>query len=505
MAVEYSIEVCRKLEETFRQAGLSRPMRISRYDAGAELTFDITDIEQANSAQVRLKVERFVGGGFAGQVYKVRILSINAENTPVESLKPGGFYAMKILIPPSGFSLFFRNMLYWLGFQGPFQLQVNPAATRAGALWQKFIRQAAKIRFGDEKTVADIYATFVDRGLGSCGELSEWINGRTWQLEVDDRMDLLKRWRKGGTVNAQQLGSAEYREKLLFMREFVRLLHEMGAYEFARQYEWTTCKSQPNCLKPIDGESEPTTALTAVDFRAGLALLPFLPMSPGDFKLIIKGIMRGSLVQFDRGSLDKLKLFINKHSEGFGYMPRLDRMLGELKANEDIYRNSVLDITHNHIRLFYSRPLWATILGSAVTGWKTRNLIDQRWESKLRGNGLLTILFFVMGLVPFLGKFIRRLWARPDWREHYAKILTSSVYFKLAVRAKIAEKVILWHRAGRIDAACSLAISESFGKLLVHLPFSLLPAGLHKFLTDFRYAKERLAYFIVRPVKLYFN
>ncbi|MHC4126345.1 MAG: hypothetical protein ACYSRR_07845, partial [Planctomycetota bacterium] len=406
MAVEYSIEVCRKLEETFRQAGLSRPMRISRYDAGAELTFDITDIEQANSAQVRLKVERFVGGGFAGQVYKVRILSINAENTPVESLKPGGFYAMKILIPPSGFSLFFRNMLYWLGFQGPFQLQVNPAATRAGALWQKFIRQAAKIRFGDEKTVADIYATFVDRGLGSCGELSEWINGRTWQLEVDDRMDLLKRWRKGGTVNAQQLGSAEYREKLLFMREFVRLLHEMGAYEFARQYEWTTCKSQPNCLKPIDGESEPTTALTAVDFRAGLALLPFLPMSPGDFKLIIKGIMRGSLVQFDRGSLDKLKLFINKHSEGFGYMPRLDRMLGELKANEDIYRNSVLDITHNHIRLFYSRPLWATILGSAVTGWKTRNLIDQRWQSKLRGNGLLTILFFVMGLVPFLGKFI---------------------------------------------------------------------------------------------------
>ena len=104
---------------------------------------------------------------------------------------------MKILVPPSGFSTFFRNFLYWVGFQGPFQLQVNPAAARAGALWQKFIRRAAKIRFGDENTIVDIHATFVDEKIGSCGELSEWVDGRTWRLEVDDRMDLLRRWAKG--------------------------------------------------------------------------------------------------------------------------------------------------------------------------------------------------------------------------------------------------------------------------------------------------------------------
>lgn len=37
MAVEYSVEVCRTLEEKFRAAGLHRPMRVARYDAGTEL------------------------------------------------------------------------------------------------------------------------------------------------------------------------------------------------------------------------------------------------------------------------------------------------------------------------------------------------------------------------------------------------------------------------------------------------------------------------------------
>jgi hypothetical protein len=95
-----------------------------------------------------------VGGGFAGQVYRVKILRI--EGAQIAGLEAGGSYAMKILIPPSGFSRRFRDLLYWIGFQGPFQLQVNPAAARAGALWQKVIRRGARIRFGDERAVVDI-------------------------------------------------------------------------------------------------------------------------------------------------------------------------------------------------------------------------------------------------------------------------------------------------------------------------------------------------------------
>ncbi len=478
MSKEYSVEVCRELEAGFHTAKLHRPMRISRYDAGTVLTYDVSGVGRAETAKVHLVVEKFVGGGFAGQVYRVQVTGI--EGT-IDGLEAGKVYAIKILIPPSGFSRLFRNVLYWIGFQGPFQLQVNPTAARAGALWQKLIRRGARIQFGDENAVVDIYGTFVDDKQGSCGELREWVEGRTWRLEVDDRLDLLKKWRRGEKVDEQQVGSPEYRAKRKFMSEFVGLLHDMGAYEFARQYEWSTCKSQPNALKRHGTDDDPSGGLVAVDFRAGLALLPFLPMSPGDFKLIFKGLMRGSLVQFDRGNIAKLEAFMQAHGEEFANM---HEMLEDLKASEQLYRNSIPDVTHNHIRLLYSQKLWSTILDSAVTGWKVRNLVDEQHERKFRSSKVLTLLFFAIGLIPFLGKFIRRIWGRADRRKHYAAMLTNWDYFKRAIRGRIAEKVIVWHRAGRVDAEKAPKVAAGVLCFLCHLPLSVLPAGLHRILTD---------------------
>jgi len=501
MAAEYSVDICNKLSERFRAAGLHRRPRVTRYDAGAELVYEITEVSGANKAEVRLIVEKFIGGGFAGQVYRVKVLEIGSQG-PVGGIEVGGIYAMKILIPPSAFSRLFRNVLYWVGFQGPFQLQCNPAAARAGAIWQKFIRRAAKIRFGDESSVVDIHATFIDGNLGSCGELSEWVDGRTWRLEVDDHLDLLRAWYKGREVDEQQLGSAEYRAKRRFMAEFVKLLHDMGAHEFARQYEWSTCKSQPNCLKRVGTDDDPQAGLVAVDFRAGLALLPFLPMSPGDFKLIFAGLKRGSLVQFDRGSISTLERFVEAHAGEFADM---QQMLEELKSCERIYRDSVPDITHNHVRLLYDGDLWRTMFSSAVSGWKVRNIIDEKHEDKFRSCKISIMLFFVIGLIPFLGKVIRRVWAHAGWRAHYTAMLTSWDYFKRALDARIAEKVIDWHRAGRVDEQCAVKMSESLLLFLCHLPLSILPAGLHRFLTDGDFRREKLVYIFVRPVRLYFN
>ena len=502
MAKEYSLQVIRKLREEFGQCALHRPMRTARYEPGAGLAYDVTGVGQTGTARVHLVVEDFAGGGFAGQVYRVKILSIEAGDGPIEGLEVGRVYAMKILVPPSWFSRLFRNMLYWVGFQGPFQLQVNPAAARAGAIWQKLIRRGAKIRFGDESKVVDIYATFVDARLGSCGELCEWVDGRTWQLEVDDHLDSLKRWWRGKAVDQQQLGSPEYRAKRQFMREFVKLLNDMGAYEFARQYEWWTCKSQPNCLKRTDTEGDPSGGLVAVDFRAGLALLPFLPMSPGDFKLILKGLFRGSLVQFDRGSIARLQRFIEQNSEEFADSKKL---LDELKDVESVYRNSVPDITHNHVKLFYSKKLWSTMLDSAVTGWKVRNFIDEEHEQKFRNSTASTLLFYIIGAIPFFGKLIRRIWARPDWRSHYKAMLTSPGYLLRAVRGRMAEKVIAWHRAGRLDDQRAPKVAGSLVRFLCHLPLSILPAGLHRFLSDRVFFKDKIHYIFVRPIKLYFS
>ncbi|MGA1839309.1 MAG: hypothetical protein ACMUIU_01680 [bacterium] len=502
MQTGYSPEVYRELEKKLLDAQLYRPMSVSRYEAGDRLNYEITDLICGNRGKVCLVIDKFIGGGFAGQVYRVILLDIETESDSMPGLREGGVYAMKILIPPTAFSRLFRNTLYWIGFQGPFQLQVNPIAARAGALWQKFIRRGAKICFGDETTVVDIYATFIDSALGSCGELSEWIDGRTWRLEVDDHVDLLSRWRKGKDLDDKDLGSPEYRAKHSFMYKFVDLLHNMGCHEFARQYEWYTCKSQPNCLKRKNNEGSASDGLVAVDFRAGLALLPFLPMSPGDFKLIAEGICRGSLVQFDRGDVDKLEQFVNKHSDEFTDMQPL---LEELKQNEMAYRDSVPDITHNHFRLLYSSRLWSTMLGSAVTVWKIRNLVDETGQEKLKDNKSLILLFLVIGFIPLIGRFLRRIWGHENWRRHYLGIMTNYKYLRRTLKAKIAEMCIGWLRAGRIDERNAIKVSESIWRFSLHLPLSILPVGLHRFLTDPQYARDRIIYFTVRPVRLYFN
>ncbi len=505
MAIEYSIETCKQLQEAFKAANLHRPMRITHYDAGTELEYEMTPVEPGPTATVRFAIEKFVGGGFAGQVYKVKLLTITLDGQSCDNwmaLQLGKTYAVKILIPPSKGSLFFRNFLYAVGFQAPFQLQVNPTAARAGALWQKFIRAAAQIHFDDPQCINDIHATFVDSTLGSCGEISDWVEGRTWRLEVDDRVDQLKRWRKGKTVDENILGSLEYRSKYQFMTEFVKLLGDLGAHEFARQYEWTTCKSQPNCLKRTDTNDDPTAGLIGVDFRAGLALLPFLPMSPGDFKLIGKGLKRGSLVQFDRGDLGTLEQYLNDHPQALAALPAGKQMLEELKTCESIYRDSIPDITHNHVRLLYDGKLYKQLFDSAVTGWQTRSLIDSDKIDSFKSCKCKTLLFFLLGLIPILGRVTRKIWAKADWRKHYGNILTSFDYFKRAFKGRMAEKLINWHRDGRVDSDKALRLSDSVVGFCLHLPLSILPAGLHRFLTDPTILKDKLYFLFIRPYKL---
>jgi len=503
MTALYSLKLCKELEEGYHSLNLHRPAPVSRYEEGELLIYDIEPAIADGSqkkCRAEMRVERFVGGGFAGQVYKVRIENLEPQGIP--GLAVGETYALKILIPPSTFSKFFRDALYAIGFQGSFQLQCNPAAARSGALWQKFIRRAARVKFGDERMVNDVHGIFIDKTLGSMGEISNWIAGRTWRLEIDERMDLLSRWARGARVDETKLGSPEYRSKKRFMADFVSLLHDIGAHEFARQYEWSTWKSQPNCLKLLETDSEPSGGLVAVDFRSGLALLPFLPMSPGDVALIIKGFARGSIVQFDRGDIKKLEAFMASHPEQFKDM---NGMLDELKAAEAIYRDSVADITHNHVRLLTSGRLWKTMLDSAITGWSIGGVVDAAGEQALRKNRLKTVLFSLVGCVPVAGRIIRRLWAHERWRRHYRRLVTSSQYFGRAVKGKMLESAIAWHRADRIDEHKTRAVASSFGSFLLHSCLSPLPVGFHKFLTDWKYAHDRIDYIFIRPFRLFFN
>ena len=549
MAVAYSVETCQQLERTFNEAGVLRPLRLERYEPGTELTYQVTGVVPATQASVRLAVERFVGGGFAGQVYRVNVLAI--EGGPIAGLAAGGTCAMKILIPPAAGAVRFRNLIYALGYQAPFSLQVNPDAARAGALWQKFIRRAAGIEWGNESAVVDIMATFVDPRMGSCGELSEWLDGRSWHFEVDDNLAARARWNVRDELIQEGVGSPEYRAKKAFMARLVDLFHRLGAHELARQYEWWTCKSQPNVLKRRSAEGRPDEGLTAVDFRAGLALLAWLPMSPGDVKLIAQGLAhRGTLVQFDRGDIGRLSTYVALHRGQFDDMAEA---LDELKSSDQAYRQSQLDITHHHVRLLGDGQLWHNVLEGARRAWQVTNTTDAAATTRLRSSRFLTVLFALFGVGRGLGTIamslalaaavvfaagaivpkwretclpwaqmaalmavaagtiklaaglLRSLWGRGDLRRHYGRMVSSLGYFTRAMRAHRAEALIRWYRAGRVSSAKALSLVASPVRFAAHSLAAVLPAGPHRVLTDWPYALGRVKFFITRPIHLYFN
>ena len=520
----YSDDVVRELKGRFCAESLFRPLRLRRYEPGEILGYDILAVWPRRPARVKLAVERHVGGGYAGQVYRVRVLEIEAPEGPVEGLVPGGVCALKILLPVSGFGRFIRNLLYGIGFQAPFSLQSLAAAGRSQALWQKFIRRAAKIELEAEAAVVDIHATLLDPSLGSYGELSEWVDGRMWRLEVDADLDARRRSRPGDPDSGA--GSPEYKTKRFFMDRLVRLFREVGAEELARQYEWWSLKSQPNAMKRTASDPDPRAGLVAVDFRAGMALLPFLPECPADVKLIFRGFLRGRFVQFDKGDVDKLETYMDAHTPDFTDMREA---LETLKREDTAYRGSLVDITYHHVRLFGAR-LRRSIMAGFRESWRVRNMTDDRAAARLERSGLQSAVFLLLGLVPLatpalllfawpgrmwwrypvwalplFTPFIRKLWGRVDLRHHYERLLTSPRYLSRAFRGHVAERLIRWVRAGRVSDPRARIIVGAPWRYLLHLPLSVLPAGFHRFLTDKDIFKASLALIFVRPFKLYFN
>ena len=500
MGVEYSLPTIQHLENLFKSQKILRPRCIQRYEPDTELEYRIRGVFPPREGRIKLGIERFVGGGYAGQVYRAKAVEVEPDGEPILGLREGHSYALKILIPPKGVSRWFRNVIFGLAFQGPYSLQVNPDAARAGALWQKLIRRGARLRFGSEDAVVDILATLVDDTIGSCGEISEWVEGRVWRFEVDNNLDVRRRWKVGDP--GEDLGSPEYRAKRTFMAHLVTLMHDMGALELARQYEWWTFKSQPNALKRLDSDPDPTSGLVAVDFRAGLALLPFLPQCPGDIKLIVQGIRRGHLVQFDRGDIDKLERFVDEKAETFSGM---EEAVTELKEVDRAYRDSLPDVTHHRFKLLTSPRLRASIRTSFIKSWKIRKITDEKTSEKLLQSRFLAFIYWIMGLIPIFGNFFRRIAGHAVYRQHYRQIWTSLDYFRRAFRARVAEALIRWHRAGRVSRELVESLASHPLRFLLRLPLSLLPPKMHRFFSDWRFFLQSLDYMFIRPFRLYFK
>lgn len=491
---EVAALVRRELRRVVLAHDLIEPYRPERHEIGDLLRLEVTGVQSRAQTSVTLEVDRFVGGGFAGQVYRVRLVDFGNDHdgVTIDGLTRGRHYAIKILRPPSGAALAFRNLLFRLGYQAPFALQLNADAARAGALWQKMIRRAAGIRFGSERHVADVYATFFDADLGSHGEIGEWIDGRTWRLEPDAH--IFDRKRRPACRAVPGDASFEFLEKRCFMREFVALLHQLGAHEFARQYEWTTGKSQPNALKRLDGGE-----LTAIDFRAGLALLCVLPMSPGDLPLIVKGLARGRLVQFDDGDLRKLGAFVATNANAFADLGDAhDELIGAQKRSRD----QLPDLLNRPWRL--ATKLASPAVRSGVTeAWRNRGWLDSDRAARANASAPVFLLLWSLWWIPLAGALSIRFWGSRRFRAHVAG-LRRWPYLSRVLAAKRASTLIKWHRKGRInDEDALMRVHQPVRFLVERLLCGWMPAALHRVLTDRAYARQKIRLVLEFPVRFY--
>ena len=478
-APEPSEPLCRELEQAAADPVLEIRHRPARYGPGRVLRYNVRTVHPAASARVELEIEEFLGGGFAWQVYRCRLTRVEADDwRALGGLQHSRRYALKILVPPSGFARAFRNAVYWLAFQGPFSAQISEDACRAGLLCHKIIRRAAGFEFGRDTAVKDVYASLHDPSIGAWGELSEWVEGRAWRLEADDRLDRRGDWR---TIPLDESPSPEYVGKRRFMARMVRLLHALGMPEFARQYEWSTMKSQPNVLWRTDAaEGDAESRLCAIDFRAGLALLPFLPMSPGDVMLILRGfVRRGAWVQFDRPDWRAFQAFVAENPSAFA---DLRPAIEELTRRDRTYRRSLPDITHRAWTRLRDPEVRRDIRYGLVRGWLAADLIDEAFAERLGAGGSLFARFYLLGAVPLLGRALRHRWGHAAFRRHVARILTSASYRSAALRAHAAIRLIGWHRTGRASERRARWLAAHPGVFLAErLTIGWLPRFLHRF------------------------
>jgi hypothetical protein len=97
--------------------------------------------------------------------------------------------------------------------------------------------------------------------------------------------------------------------------------------------------------------------------------------------------------------------------------------------------------------------------------------------------------------------FVLRLRGHRQYREHIRRALTGRDYFRRALRAKAAEKLVIWHRTGRVSDERALALVDRPLRFWLQRFFlGWLPATWHRAMTEPRWVwsliREKVRYFL---------
>ncbi|MDO8589080.1 MAG: hypothetical protein Q7T82_18790 [Armatimonadota bacterium] len=442
-----------------RLKGILRP---GGYDPGDTVAARITDIDGSHH-DAEFEIERYCGGGFAGQVYRARCVQCDDG-----WLAPGEVFALKFFSPRSGMRRRFRDFLYLLAFQSPFPHQFNEAAVRTGLYLTRLLRWASRVEFGSDAPINDCLGAFWDEHIGSFAEIDEWVEGRVTDPDVDSEI-LIRRSRNKRISKAMSEGeSSVYRErhserseesafsgahgigpllepnteiahKKKFMAALVRLCGELGIDDLARQVYWWTGMSQANVLTRNSGSEQ--REFVWVDRRPGL---PGFLLSIGDFPLLLKAIRRGSIPPFDRINFKKLRMWA-KAPDREAWESTVD----ELKAEDDLYRSQQIDLIGNNVRLLTSKRLRSSIADSIINYWRLAGRVDDKTAGKLRGVRMLPHL--LLSCIPLIGARLQKLFGNADYRAHVKRFLVDGRYRWEYYDRRRKVDLSMWLRDGRVS------------------------------------------------------
>lgn len=504
-----------------RLKGILRP---GGYDPGDIVSARIKDAEGVEH-DAEFEILRFCGGGFAGQVYRARLL-----NCADDCLAPDQDYALKLFTPRSRLRGKFRDLLYFLGFQSPFPHQYNEAAVRTGIYMTKLLRYVSQVEFGGVGPINDCYATFWDDHIGAFAEVNEWVEGRVTDPDVDSGIFTRRRRAKesGGTPEP----ATEISRKKAFMKRIVELCGELGIEDLARQVYWWTGMSQANVLTRNSGT--PDAEFVWVDRRPGL---PGFLLSLGDFPLLINALFRGSIPPFDKINFKKLRSW-SKAPDPEAWQSIVD----ELETVDTSYHRAQVDVISHHIRLLSNKKLRMGICAYIADYWRRSGRIDAAACDKMQNGGIRMLPHLVLSCIPLIGVRLQKIVGNAEYRVHVSKMLSSGRYRwdyfdqhrKIDLAMWLRDKRISDKRAERVlgslpaffrDRLCSFwVIGIPF---LIALPWILkksswpwwafvgiyavlaalitLPPSWQMFFTDWAVAKDSLRRLFTSPFKYIFN
>jgi hypothetical protein len=436
-------------------------------------------------------IQAYAGSGFAGQVYRASpVGGVLRSTAGIGATQP---VAIKILKPKSRWKRVFRDLLYYCSYQTSYTPRLREPAVRSGLIWQELLRAAAKIEFGFASAVARPLGYYWDNEQTSYVEVHDWIEGRPVCYEADDEIFLNRNRGVGKPART------EMARKKRFMLAMVNLCNQIGAVGLARQYEWYTLVSQANVLsraKPAGDGLE----FTGIDFRPGLAVPFFLPLSPVHLRMALNGIRRGVFVHFDEVDFERLDKFVADNSKAHASLSRLCR---QLKQDDQRYRSSSPDLWHAGFQRLSNPEIRGAIAHGLVQDWCKLDGVTSDTALRLQRNPLAFLLFYLLNLIPLVGGFFQRILGSARYRRHLKYLILDRVYFAEVFAASKSCDLLAWLDDARISESRlkTLARSNLF-YFLNKVVLSWLPSRLHRLVSDGEVFRRYLFDLVVHPIRL---